>query len=48
MAARRDEIVRYANELLDIERWPEFGPSGLQVVGTEEVALARLRRLELS
>ncbi len=39
MAARRDEIVRYANELLDIERWPEFGPSGLQVVGTEEVAL---------
>jgi dinuclear metal center YbgI/SA1388 family protein len=35
--ANRDEIVRYANELLEVSRWPEFGPSGLQVVGADEV-----------
>jgi dinuclear metal center YbgI/SA1388 family protein len=35
--AHRDEIVRYANELLDVSRWPEFGPPGLQVVGADEV-----------
>jgi dinuclear metal center YbgI/SA1388 family protein len=37
--ANRDEIVRYANELLEVSRWPEFGPPGLQVVGAEEVTL---------
>jgi dinuclear metal center YbgI/SA1388 family protein len=36
--AARDEIVAYANELLTIERWPEFAPPGLQVVGAPEVA----------
>jgi dinuclear metal center YbgI/SA1388 family protein len=36
--ARRDEIVSYANELLDVARWPEFAPPGLQVVGAEEVS----------
>jgi dinuclear metal center YbgI/SA1388 family protein len=35
--ASRDEIVRYANELLEVSRWPEFGPPGLQVVGADEV-----------
>ncbi|MCP9487938.1 MAG: Nif3-like dinuclear metal center hexameric protein [Gaiellaceae bacterium MAG52_C11] len=35
--AHRDEIVRYADELLEVERFPEFGPPGLQVVGTSEV-----------
>ena len=35
--ARRDEIVAHASELLEIERFPEFAPQGLQVVGTEEV-----------
>ena len=35
--ARRDEIVRYADELLEVERFPEFGSPGLQVVGAEEV-----------
>ncbi len=35
--ARRDEIVAHANELLDIEKWPEFAPQGLQVVGAPEV-----------
>ena len=35
--AGRDEIVAYANELLEIERFPEFAPQGLQVVGAPEV-----------
>jgi len=35
--AHRDEIVRYADELLEIERFPEFGRPGLQVVGADEV-----------
>jgi dinuclear metal center YbgI/SA1388 family protein len=37
--AGRDEIVAYANALLEIERWPEFAPPGLQVVGGDEVTL---------
>jgi dinuclear metal center YbgI/SA1388 family protein len=37
--ASRDEIVRYANELLEVARWPEFAPPGLQVVGADEVTL---------
>jgi dinuclear metal center YbgI/SA1388 family protein len=35
--AGRDEIVAYADELLDVARWPEYGPPGLQVVGAGEV-----------
>jgi len=35
--AGRDEIVACANELLEIERFPEFAPQGLQVVGAPEV-----------
>jgi dinuclear metal center YbgI/SA1388 family protein len=35
--APRDEIVGYANDLLEIERFPEFAPSGMQVVGAAEV-----------
>ena len=35
--ANRDEIVRYANELLETAKWPEFAPPGLQVIGAEEV-----------
>ncbi len=35
--AHRDEIVRYADELLEAERFPEFGPPGLQVLGSAEV-----------
>jgi dinuclear metal center YbgI/SA1388 family protein len=35
--AQRDEIVTYANELLQIDRFPEYGTPGLQVVGTDEV-----------
>jgi dinuclear metal center YbgI/SA1388 family protein len=35
--AGRDEIVAYANELLAIDRFPEFAPQGLQVVGAPDV-----------
>jgi dinuclear metal center YbgI/SA1388 family protein len=35
--ARRDEIVAYADELLEVSKWPEFAPGGLQVVGAREV-----------
>jgi dinuclear metal center YbgI/SA1388 family protein len=35
--ARRDDIVRFANELLEVHRFPEFAPPGLQVVGADEV-----------
>jgi dinuclear metal center YbgI/SA1388 family protein len=35
--APRDEIVAFANELLDVERFPEYGTPGLQVLGADEV-----------
>jgi dinuclear metal center YbgI/SA1388 family protein len=35
--AQRDEIVGYADALLDVAKWPEFAPPGLQVVGAPEV-----------
>ena len=35
--AQRDEIIRYANELLEIHRFPEYGRPGLQVLGADEV-----------
>jgi putative NIF3 family GTP cyclohydrolase 1 type 2 len=35
--ASRDEIVRYADELLLVERFPEFGRPGLQVLGAAQV-----------
>ena len=35
--AQRDEIIRYANELLETHRYPEYGPPGLQVAGADEV-----------
>jgi dinuclear metal center YbgI/SA1388 family protein len=35
--APRDEIIGYANELLETHRFPEYGPPGLQVVGADEV-----------
>jgi dinuclear metal center YbgI/SA1388 family protein len=36
--AYRDDIVAYADELLAVERWPEFAPPGLQVIGADEVS----------
>ena len=35
--ASRDEIVAFANEFLDIGSYPDYGPMGLQVSGTDEV-----------
>ena len=36
--AHRDEIIRHANELLEIDRFPEYGTPGLQVVGADDVS----------
>ncbi len=36
--ARRDEIVAFADELLEVETFPEYGRPGLQVVGPEDVS----------
>jgi dinuclear metal center YbgI/SA1388 family protein len=35
--ARRDEIVEYANKLLDLAAYPDYGPMGMQVAGAAEV-----------
>ncbi len=35
--AARDEIVAFADEFLDAGSWPDYGPMGMQVVGTAEV-----------
>jgi dinuclear metal center YbgI/SA1388 family protein len=35
--ARRDEILAYARELLDLDAYPDYGPMGMQVVGAAEV-----------
>jgi len=37
--ARRDEIVAYLDELLEIDAFSDYGPNGLQVPGAEEVSL---------
>ncbi len=35
--ARRDEIIAFADELLDIGSFRDYGPMGMQVIGSEEV-----------
>jgi dinuclear metal center YbgI/SA1388 family protein len=35
--ARRDDILNFARELLDLDSFHDYGPMGLQVVGAEEV-----------
>jgi len=35
--ADRDEILAYADELLEVHRFPEYGRPGLQVLGSDEV-----------
>jgi dinuclear metal center YbgI/SA1388 family protein len=35
--ARRDDIIAFAAELLDLDSFPDYGPQGLQVAGTEEI-----------
>jgi len=36
--AARDEIIAYANELLDVDSFKDYGPQGLQVVGADDVS----------
>lgn len=33
----RDELIKYTNELLNSDQYPDYGPNGLQVEGTEEI-----------
>jgi dinuclear metal center YbgI/SA1388 family protein len=33
----RDELIAYANELLDLDAYPDYGPMGMQVEGATEV-----------
>jgi dinuclear metal center YbgI/SA1388 family protein len=35
--ARRDEVIAFADELLDVGSFRDYGPMGMQVVGAEEV-----------
>jgi dinuclear metal center YbgI/SA1388 family protein len=35
--AHRDEIIAFADELLDVGSFRDYGPMGMQVVGAEEV-----------
>ena len=35
--ARRDEIIDFCDELLDVEAFADYGPNGLQVPGASEV-----------
>jgi dinuclear metal center YbgI/SA1388 family protein len=35
--AARDDIIGFARELLDLDKYPDYGPMGLQVVGADEV-----------
>jgi dinuclear metal center YbgI/SA1388 family protein len=35
--ADRDEILAYANALLDLDAYPDYAPMGMQVPGTREV-----------
>ena len=35
--ARRDDILDFARDLLDLDAYPDYGPMGLQVVGADEV-----------
>ena len=36
--ASRDEILAFANEYLELSSYPDYGPMGLQVVGSDDVA----------
>ena len=38
--ARRDEILAFAAELLELGNWPDHGPQGMQVEGADEVSKA--------
>ncbi len=35
--ARRDDVIAFADELLDLGSFPDYGPMGMQVAGADEV-----------
>ena len=35
--AQRDAVIAFANELLDLPSYPDYGPMGMQVAGAHEV-----------
>jgi dinuclear metal center YbgI/SA1388 family protein len=35
--ASRDEILAYARDLLDLDAFPDYGPMGMQVAGSQDV-----------
>ena len=35
--ARRDDVIAFADELLDLPAYPDYGPMGMQVAGADEV-----------
>jgi dinuclear metal center YbgI/SA1388 family protein len=35
--ADRDEIIAFANDLLNLEAYPDYGPMGMQVIGAKDV-----------
>jgi dinuclear metal center YbgI/SA1388 family protein len=35
--ARRDDVIAFADELLDVGAYPDYGPMGMQVAGADEV-----------
>ena len=35
--AQREEIIAFADELLDVGSFRDYGPMGIQVVGADEV-----------
>jgi dinuclear metal center YbgI/SA1388 family protein len=37
MSSMRDEIVQYLNEYLQIDKFKDYGPNGMQVIGRPEV-----------
>jgi dinuclear metal center YbgI/SA1388 family protein len=37
IVARRDDILEFAHELLDLDSFDDYGPMGLQVVGADDV-----------
>ena len=35
--AGRDELISYLDDLLESDGWPDYGPNGLQVPGSDEI-----------
>ena len=35
--ADRDEIIAFADELLELDAYPDYGPMGMQVAGARDV-----------